>query len=43
MVAMGRTSMAGSSIGTRKMVSPWCFFSPLEVRASRKHHCAMVA
>lgn len=47
MQPIGRTVMAGSSIGTRKMVSPACFlvvfFSHLVVRASTKHHYAMVA
>ena len=43
MQSMGRTSMAGSDIGTRKIVRPCCFFSPRDVRASRKHHCAIVA
>ena len=43
MAAIGRTSIAGSDIGTRKIVRPCCFFSPLDVRASRKHQSAMVA
>ena len=43
MQRIGRTWIAGSSIGTRKIVRPCCFFSPFDVRASRKHHCAIVA
>ena len=43
MQRIGRTWIAGSSIGTRKNRQPCCFFSPLWVRASRKHHCAIVA
>ncbi len=40
---IGRTSMPARDIGTRKIVSPCCFLAPREVRASRKHHCAIVA
>ena len=40
---IGRTVMPGASIGTRKIVMPCCFFAPRQVRASRKHHCAIVA
>ena len=43
MQPIGRTVIAGSSIGTRKIVRPACFLPPLVVRASRKHHCAIVA
>ena len=43
MHGIGRTSMPGASIGTRNTVMPCCFFSPRDVRASRKHHCAIVA
>ena len=42
-MAIGRTSIPGASIGTRKTLRPCCFFSPFDVRARRKHHCAMVA
>ena len=43
MQAMGRTSMAGSSIGTRKIGEALLLRSCREVRASRKHHWAIVA
>ncbi len=43
MLAIGRTSIAGSDIGTRKIVKPCCFLSPRDVRVNRKHHCAIVA
>ena len=43
MLAIGRTSIAGSDIGTRKIVKPCCFLSPRDVRVRRKHHCAIVA
>ncbi|MNC93610.1 hypothetical protein D3C83_102760 [compost metagenome] len=43
MLARGRTSIPGLSMGTRNTVIPRCLASSCEVRARRKHHCAIDA